>query len=110
MSSTSGETAPARAATAAAARTGLVIVAALVGIYMFSHVSQYLGRRPTFAICLIGAMFATMNVFWNLGKFNGVYDIFWMVPLMGFFQLSIFGGYAVYFPELFPTRLQSRRD
>ena len=26
-----------------------------------------------------------MNVFWNLGKFNGVYDIFWMVPVMGFF-------------------------
>ncbi len=25
----------------------------------------------------------------------------------GFFQLSIFGGYAVYFPELFPTRLRS---
>jgi hypothetical protein len=30
-----------------------------------------------------------------------------MVPIMGFFQLSIFGGYAVYFPELFPTRLRS---
>jgi MFS-type transporter involved in bile tolerance (Atg22 family) len=26
---------------------------------------------------------------------------------MGFCQLSLFGGYAVYFPELFPTRLRS---
>ena len=26
---------------------------------------------------------------------------------MGFWQLSIFGGYAVYFPELFPTYLRS---
>ena len=34
-------------------------------------------------------------------------DIFWMIPLMGFFQLAIFGGYAIYFPELFPTRLRS---
>ena len=30
-----------------------------------------------------------------------------MIPLMGFCQLSIFGGYAIYFPELFPTRLRS---
>jgi hypothetical protein len=30
-----------------------------------------------------------------------------MVPLMGFFQLALFGGYAIYFPELFPTRLRS---
>jgi hypothetical protein len=30
-----------------------------------------------------------------------------MLPLMGFCQLSLFGGYAIYFPELFPTRLRS---
>jgi MFS family permease len=30
-----------------------------------------------------------------------------MVPIMGFCQLALFGGYAIYFPELFPTRLRS---
>jgi MFS family permease len=30
-----------------------------------------------------------------------------MIPIMGFCMLSLFGGYAVYFPELFPTRLRS---
>jgi MFS family permease len=30
-----------------------------------------------------------------------------MIPIMGFFQLALFGGYAIYFPELFPTRLRS---
>ena len=30
-----------------------------------------------------------------------------MVPIMGFCQLSLFAGYAIYFPELFPTRLRS---
>src|SRR5690606_16100478 len=34
-------------------------------------------------------------------------QIFWMVPLMGFCQLALFGGYAIYFPELFPTHLRS---
>jgi len=30
-----------------------------------------------------------------------------MLPIMGFCQLSVFAGYAIYFPELFPTRLRS---
>ena len=30
-----------------------------------------------------------------------------MVPLTGASQLAVFGGYAIYFPELFPTRLRS---
>jgi hypothetical protein len=30
-----------------------------------------------------------------------------MIPIMGFCQLALFGGYAIYFPELFPTRLRS---
>jgi MFS family permease len=88
--------------------TSLVLnFGAFFGIFMFSYLSHYVGRRAAFAVGLVGAMFSTANVFWNLGKFAGVYDILWMVPIMGFFQLSIFGGYAVYFPELFPTRLRS---
>ena len=30
-----------------------------------------------------------------------------MTPLMGFYTLALFGGYAIYLPELFPTRLRS---
>jgi hypothetical protein len=29
-----------------------------------------------------------------------------MLMLMGFAQLSVFAGYSIYFPELFPTRLR----
>ena len=38
---------------------------------------------------------------------RGLATIFWMLPIMGFCQLSLFAGYAIYFPELFPTRLRS---
>jgi hypothetical protein len=34
-------------------------------------------------------------------------DILWMTPLMGFCLLALFGGYAIYLPELFPTRLRA---
>jgi hypothetical protein len=30
-----------------------------------------------------------------------------MLPIMGFSQLSVFGVYAIYLPELFPTSLRS---
>jgi hypothetical protein len=77
---------------------------AFFGIYMFSHVSHRIGRKPTFAICFILALVSTASVFWFL---ESLAQVFWMIPIMGFCQLSLFGGYAVYFPELFPTRLRS---
>lgn len=77
---------------------------AFFGIAAFSRVTHYLGRRPTFAVAFVAALASTALVFWKL---NSISDIFWMIPLMGFCQLALFGGYAIYFPELFPTRLRS---
>jgi hypothetical protein len=34
-------------------------------------------------------------------------EVLWMVPMMGFCTLLVFGGYSIYFPELYPTRLRS---
>lgn len=77
---------------------------AFFGIYGFSLLTHRVGRRPAFALSFVAAGLSTALVFWCM---NGVTDIFWMVPLMGFCLLSLFGGYAIYFPELFPTRLRS---
>ncbi|MCI0534846.1 MAG: MFS transporter [Verrucomicrobiales bacterium] len=94
-------------------------VGGFFGIYTFGVVSQRLGRRPTFAVAFTLAMLSTAAVFWFLepGKVSGkltfweqvacFHQIFWLIPIMGFFQLSLFGGYAIYFPELFPTHLRS---
>jgi MFS family permease len=79
-------------------------VGAFFGIYAFSHVAQRLGRRPTFAIAFVLAMVSTAGVFMLLKERS---QIFWMFPLLGFCQLGVFGGYAVYLPELFPTHLRS---
>jgi MFS family permease len=77
---------------------------AFFGIYAFTYVTHYTGRRPAFAVAYIAAMFSTAMVFQSLDEFH---EIFWMIPLMGFCQLALFGGYAIYFPELFPTHLRS---
>ena len=74
------------------------------GIFAFSFVTAIIGRKPTFAIFFVLAGVMTAVVFLYLKTWG---DIFWMVPLMGFFQLALFGGYAIYLPELFPTALRS---
>jgi MFS family permease len=77
---------------------------AFFGMFGFGMLSQRIGRKPTFAIALVAACASTMVVFWTLTE---TWQIFVLVPIMGFCQLSLFGGYAVYFPELFPTHLRS---
>jgi MFS family permease len=75
-----------------------------LGVYAFIWLTQRTGRKPAFAISFLAAMGMTAYTFWNL---KNISDIFWMIPLMGFAQLALFGGYAIYLPELFPTRLRS---
>src|SRR5207237_7039744 len=77
---------------------------AFFGMFGFGALSQRIGRKPTFVLALLAAFFSTIAVFWFLADF---WQIFVMVPVMGFCQLSLFAGYAVYFPELFPTYLRS---
>ncbi len=88
--------------------TSLVLnTGAFFGIYAFSKVTAIIGRRPAFAIAYTIAMIATACTFLFVGRVNGITDILWMIPIMGFCQLTLFGGFAIYFPELFPTRLRS---
>ena len=77
---------------------------AFLGIYAFTYITAYTGRKIAFAVSFVLAMLSTAYTFWFLRDFSG---IFWMIPMMGFCQLALFGGYSIYFPELFPTRLRS---
>ncbi len=76
---------------------------AFLGMIAFSYVAQWIGRKPAFVIAFIGAFLST-NLYFIM--FKGV-DQLWMSALMGFFQLALFAGFAIYLPELFPTRLRS---
>ncbi len=88
----------------AAVTLAMFNVGAFFGMYTFARVTQRLGRRVTFAMAFVIAGITTALVFRFMSKPS---DLFWMVPLMGASQLAVFGGYAIYFPELFPTRLRS---
>jgi MFS family permease len=79
-------------------------VGAFFGVYFFTMVATRFGRRPAFGISFFCAFVATACIFQFLRQPN---HVFWMLPILGFWTLSPFGGYAIYFPELYPTRLRS---
>lgn len=76
---------------------------AFLGMVAFSYLAQWTGRKPAFIVAFIGALLST-NMYFIM--FKGV-DQLWMSGVMGFFQLALFAGFAIYLPELFPTRLRS---
>jgi MFS family permease len=79
-------------------------IGAFFGMSAFSTITQWMGRRPTFGIFFLLSAVTTGGLFLFMRTRA---DILWMTPLMGFCLLSLFGGYAIYLPELFPTRLRS---
>ena len=78
-------------------------ICAFFGMIAFSKLAAIYGRKIVFAFGFVAAFAATIFFFRN---FQTKSDI-WMTGLMGFCQLGIFAGFAIYLPELFPTRLRS---
>lgn len=78
-------------------------VGAFCGMIAFTKAAQRFGRKPTFAVAYVAAFVSTVSYF---QFFNSRADI-WMSFFMGFCQLGLFAGFAIYLPELFPTRLRS---
>jgi MFS family permease len=83
--------------------TALQDVGAFLGMVAFTTVASLVSRRLAFFFAFLGGMIVTAFVFNSLQTAN---DAYWMLPMMGFAQLALFAGYAIYFPELFPTRLR----
>jgi MFS family permease len=82
----------------------LNMLGAATGMWIFTRVAASLGRRTAFAGGFIFSLIITLFAYW---KMNSPQDAYWMMPLMGAAQLSVFAGFAIYLPELFPSRLRS---
>ncbi len=82
----------------------LMMVGAAIGMWIFTKVASTFGRRPAFLLGFIAAMSVTVCVYW---KMNSPQDAYWMMPLMGAAIFSVFAGFSIYLPELFPSRLRS---
>jgi hypothetical protein len=82
----------------------LNMLGAGVGMWIFTKIAIAMGRRIAFALGFTAALISTVLVYWRM---SSPLDAYWMMPLMGAAQLSVFAGFAIYLPELFPSRLRS---
>ena len=83
---------------------------AVFGTWVIVAVADRWGRRIAFTLFFGASFFMTIFVFMTMGAgkiMSPENEVLIMTPILGFCILSLFGGYAVYFPELFPTRLRS---
>jgi hypothetical protein len=67
-----------------------------------------MGRKGAFVLYHVLAFAMVLMLYQVLIPWNA--STLWLsltLPLFGFFTLGMHAGYAVYFPELFPTRLRS---
>lgn len=79
-------------------------VGSLLGMLTFTWIATRIGRRLAFGAAFVFCWLTVSFVFLTLREPSQVY---WMTPLVGFATLSLFGGYSIYFPEIYPTRLRS---
>jgi|GEM_PF-53324 len=77
---------------------------AFFGISAYTFVALKMGRRSAFGIFFLLAFFIVSYTFLFADTITEAYVL---APLVGFVTLGPFGGYAIYFPELFPTRLRA---
>jgi MFS family permease len=82
----------------------LVTTGGGIGLLSFAPLSEWLGRRGAFLVFHLGGLVAAIILFKVL---SGVFTVALFQPVFGFLALGMHAGYAVYFPELYPTRLRS---
>jgi MFS family permease len=63
--------------------------------------SDAIGRRWSYFLMAIGCMAANLLMFTQIAT---IADLLLFAPIYGFFVVGGFGTFAVYLPELFPTR------
>lgn len=81
----------------------LVTTGGGIGLLMFGPMSQRIGRRRTFLLYHLGGLVSTLVVFKVL---SSVTALIVALPIFGMLTLGMHAGYAIYFPELYPTRLR----
>jgi MFS family permease len=82
----------------------LNLVGGLTGQLAFAPITMRVGRRRAFAFYHIGSLVTVPVTFLTASSY---YQTMAMLTVMGFFVAGMHSGYAIYFPEMFPTRLRA---
>ena len=84
----------------------LVTTGGGLGLLAFGPICERLGRRRAFLLFHLGGLIAGLALFQGFASSSDTL-MTWLLPLFGLLTLGMHVGYAIYFPELYPTRLRS---
>lgn len=84
--------------------TAVLNFGGMIGCLCFPFLADRLGRKPALFIYFFGALCFVPTTFLLAQSFA---QALWVSPIMGFFAAGVFTGFAVYFPELFPTAIRA---
>jgi MFS family permease len=87
------------ALTQSAVWTSVTIAGMALGIFMFGHIADRIGRRPAFITYMLGA--AIMVVVYS--RLTDPMSLLIGGAVMGFFVNGMLGGYGALISELYPT-------
>ncbi|MEP6757302.1 MAG: MFS transporter [Chthonomonadales bacterium] len=79
-------------------------IGAFLGMFSYAALSERTGRRPALLLFLLLAWASVIATFWGVTSLGTAYAFAFV---LGFCALAPFSAFAVYFPELFPTRLRA---
>ncbi len=74
-----------------------------LGLLAFGPLCEKFGRKPAFLFYHIGGLVISLLAFQYV---HGWWQVCLVLPVFGFLTLGMHAGYAIYFPELYPTRLR----
>lgn len=81
----------------------LQMLGGAVGTVIFTWICSRFGRRPAFLLGFGSALVLTMFTYYSM---SSPLDAYWMMPLMGAAQFSVFAGFSIYLPELFGAKVR----
>jgi MFS family permease len=76
-----------------------------IGLVSCGPLANRLGRRGVFLFFCLGGVAAAAILF-KLLPFGPAWLLWGFLPAFGYLATGMHAGYAIYFPELFPTRLR----
>lgn len=83
----------------------LVTTGGGIGLVSFGPICEWIGRRGAFLFFHLGGLVSALLAFLVFSN-SSTTVLMVVLPIFGFLTLGMHAGYAVYFPELFPTKLR----
>ena len=82
----------------------LINVGGVLGYLTLMWLNDTIGRRWSYFVMALGCATANLFMFTQIATVGGLLRF---APIYGFFVVGGFGTFAVYLPELFPTRIRA---